>query len=413
MIKQIKLLVLSAYYEPEIAASMYISTNLYESMAESGMAVSLFTPMPTRGVDDETRNKFRNKKFELKCDGKLVIQRVSMIREGKHVFLRVFRYLISSIILLWKGLFTSADVIFVQSTPPTQGATAALIKRLKKIPFVYNLQDIFPDSLVSTGLTRTGSLVWKLGRMIETYTYRNADKIIVISEGFKQNIMAKGVPAEKITVVHNWVEEYMVRPIDRADNKLFDKYGLDRSKFYVAYCGNIGLTQNMDMLVEVAKDIEEHEQIAFLLIGDGAYLSEIERQVTKLGLRNVYLIPFQPYEDIAHVFSLGDVGLVISKENVGQSSVPSKTWSIMSAERPVLASFDLDSELSSIITNADCGVCVQAGSKNALRNAILDMVTNIADLERRGANGRKYILANLTREAGTAEYIEVIKSVLA
>ena len=91
---------------------------------------------------------------------------------------------------------------------------------------MYNLQDIFPDSLAGTGLAKKGGLLWKIGRVIENFTYRNADKIIVISEDFKRNIMAKGVPEEKIVVVYNWVDEEAVKHVPREENKLFDAYGL-------------------------------------------------------------------------------------------------------------------------------------------------------------------------------------------
>ena len=105
------------------------------------------------------------------------------------------------------------------------------LKRIKKIPFVYNLQDIFPDSLVGTGLVRNSGLIWKIGRVIEDFTYKHADKIIVISEDFKRNIMAKGVPEEKIVVVYNWVDQNVVKNIDRKDNKLFDRYHLNKNRF--------------------------------------------------------------------------------------------------------------------------------------------------------------------------------------
>ena len=133
---------------------------------------------------------------------------------------------------------------------------ASLLGKRHHIPFVYNVQDIFPDSLFTTGVVKNRGLLWRWGNSIENKTYRNADKIIVISEDFKRNIMAKGVPEEKIVVVYNWVDEEAVVDVPRAENKLFDKYGLDRSKFYVTYNGNIGLTQNMDMLLEVAKELQ-------------------------------------------------------------------------------------------------------------------------------------------------------------
>ena len=407
-----KVLVLSSYFVPEVAASMYIPSNLYEDIAKNGCEVVIYTPMPTRGIDNETRQRFKGRKLERSCEDRLIIHRFSMVREGTNTILRACRYVILSFVLFGKGLLTDTDVIFVQSTPPTQGVLGAILKAIKKVPLVYNLQDIFPESLVSTGLISHGSLLWWLGRTIEKYTYQHADKIIVISEGFRHNLLSKGVPEQKIVVIPNWVDENAVSPIQREHNKMYAKYGLDLRKFYVSHCGNIGLTQNMDMLIDVAEDLNMHKEIAFLLIGDGVYRKDVEHKIAQKGLTNIQLIPFQPYEDISHVFSVGDVGMVISKANVGQNSVPSKTWSIMSAERVVLASFDSESDLAYLISGQKCGVCVPAEDRVALRNAILDLYNNRTDLKDMGINGRKYIMENLTREKGTSRYIDVIRSVV-
>ncbi|MHC1719601.1 MAG: glycosyltransferase family 4 protein [Clostridiaceae bacterium] len=407
-----RILSLSAYYEPEIAASLYIFENINESYVNAGHDVVLYTPMPTRGVSKEVHNEYKNKKYEEKYNGKLKIHRFAMFNEEKKPVLRAFRYICCSLIHFFKSLFVEKiDIITVASTPPTQGVLAAIIKRIKKVPVIYYLQDIFPDSLVNAGLTNKGSLMWKIGRAIENYTYRNMDKIIVISEDLKKNIMAKGVPEEKIGVIYNWVDEKAVINVNRNQNKLFDKYNLDRSKFYFTYCGNIGFTQNMDMLLEVAKELDYNKNIKFVMIGDGSYKREVEKLIKKNNIENLKLLPFQPYEDISNVFSLGDVGLIISKENIGQNSVPSKAWSIMSAERPILASFDIDSQLSSIIRESDCGICVQAGQKEKLKQAILNMYNNKTEAVNKGLNGRMFILQNLTREIGTLKYNNIIKSI--
>ena len=142
--------------------------------------------------------------------------------------------------------------------------------------------------------------------MIENFTYRNADKIIVISEDFKKNIIAKGVPEDKIVVIYNWVDEEAVKHVPREKNKLFDTYGLDRNKFYITYSGNIGLTQNMDMLLDVAKELEKESNIEFVLIGEGAYKDKVKEILQEKQIKNVTLLPFQPYEDISYVFSLGE-----------------------------------------------------------------------------------------------------------
>ena len=378
-----------------------------QACAEKKIEVDLYTPTPTRSVPQGVKWKRK----EHLMDGLLHIYRFHLFGEGKNPLLRAFRYFLGEFILLHFCMWKKYDVAFIDSTPPIQGLKMPLIKWFRKKPIVYNAQDIFPDSLVGTGLTKKGSLIWKIGRFVEKITYKYADKIIVISEDFKRNIMAKGVPEDKIVVVYNWVDQNAVVDIPRDKNELFDKYNIDREKFYIEYSGNIGLTQNMDMLLEVMKELKvSHPDIGLVLVGDGAYKAQVEDIVKRDELTNVTMIPFQPYEDISLVFSLGDAGLVISKPGVGANSVPSKTWSIMSASRPVLANFD-ENELKDILAGNECGLFTKAGDKKAFKQSVIKLYENRELCKRYGANGRKFVMENLTREVGTQKYVEVIKDV--
>lgn len=424
-----RVLQLTGYFYPEKAASIYLEENRFEAFGNAGLDTIIYTPTPTRGISPEERKEFKKRKLEMMYDGHVEVHRFSMYAEGKNPVLRALRYTLCWIKQFNRGLFAKdIDCIYLASTPPIQGVLGGMLRKLKRVPFVYNLQDIFPDSLAGTGLAKKGGLLWKIGCVIENFTYRNADKIIVISQDFKKNIMAKGVPEEKIVVVYNWVDQNMVVDVPREQNKLFDMYGLDRSKFYVTYNGNIGLTQNMEMLAEVARELEQEvrEDIHFVLTGNGAYwdtlvaklrgLKEEKRVKAPDGTEaitfgNITLLPFQPYEDISHVFSLGDASLVISKPGVGENSVPSKTWSIMSASRPVLVNFD-ENELKTIIADNNCGIFTKAGDKEAFKAAILKLYGDKELCKEMGKNGRQFVMDNLTKEVGTQKYVDVIRSVV-
>ena len=403
-----RILLLPDYFSPEIFASSYLFENRNEAFANEGFDMIVYTPSPTRGVNRNVSYQ----KVEFLYKNHLELHRFDMVGESKNTMQRLVRYFLCSVSQFFKALFTRKfDIVLLGSTPPFQGAVGAALKIIRNKRFVYGIQDIFPDSLVSTGITKKGSLIWKIGRIIENFTYKYADKIIVISEDFKKNIMAKGVPEDKIVVVYNWVDQNAVIDIPRDKNKLFDKYQLDRSKFYIEYSGNIGLTQNMDMLLEVMKDLKTtHPDIGLVLVGEGAYKAQVEEIVERDNLTNVTMIPFQPYEDISYVFSLGDAGLVISKPGVGANSVPSKTWSIMSASRPVLANFD-ENELKDILAGNECGIFTKAGDKEAFKQSIIKLYDNRELCKKYGANGRQFVMDNLTREVGTQKYVDVIKEV--
>lgn len=413
-----KILKLSPYTFPEKIASSHISADLSEAYKRAEIRVENYTPTPCRGIDEQTREKYKKIKYEEVDDGYTVIHRFSMFKEGKNPVFRAFRYVLVNIIQYIKGTKAKdIDLVYSASTPPTQGLLCALVakklskKYKKKVPFVYNLQDIFPDSLVHTGLTKKGSLLWKIGRKIENFTYKNAEKIIVISEGFKKNIMEKGVPEEKIIIIPNWVDENEVTFVERKDNTLFDKYGLDREKFYVCYSGNLGHTQNLNLLVDAAASLKDNEDIGFVIIGEGAEKEKLEQRVNEENLTNVTMLPFQDYKDISLVFSLGDVGLLISKKGVGSNSVPSKTWSIMSASRPVLASFDKGGDVDDILSSTNSGICVEADDKDALVNEILNLYSNKELLSVMGANARNYVTTEITKEKCTGMYVKVLKDI--
>lgn len=410
-----RILLLPAYFFPENAASLYLSDNRNEACAKAGLDMVAYVPTPCRGISTKIRTEYCKKehKHEKLYDGHMDLYRFSLYAEGKNPILRAIRYVLCWINQLYRGLrVNDIDVIYLASTPPIQGVMGAILKKIKHVPFIYNLQDIFPDSLSNNGIAKKGGILWKIGRIIENFTYKNADKIIVISEDFKKNIMAKGVAEDKIVVVYNWVDQNVVVNVDRDNNKLFDVYGLDRSKFYIEYSGNIGLSQNMDMLLEVMEELQEsYPDIYLVLVGEGAYKSQVEKIVIRKRLKNVIMLPFQPYTDISYVFSLGDVGLVISKPGTGNASVPSKTWSIMSASRPVLANFD-ENELKDILTTNKCGIFTKAGDKEAFKQSIIALYMDQDLCRSYGANGRKFVNDNLTREVGTKKYVDVIKSVI-
>lgn len=365
-----KVLAFSCYYTPEIAASMYLTEDIYKGIVDAGHTLEVYVPMPCRGISEEVRQEYKRNKTEKKYDGKLVIHRFVMYREGKNSILRAIRYLLINLISVWKGLTTKADVIFVQSTPPTQGMMAGIISKWKKIPLIYNLQDIFPDSLVNSGMTAKGSLLWKIGRKIENYTYKNADKIIVITEGFKRNIMLKGVPEEKIDVVSNWIDIDAVQPVDKEKNTLYEEFGINREKYIVLYAGNFGAAQGADIILKVAERLKDETNIEFVIFGGGAYFEEAKVQAASLP--NVIINGLLPQTRVSEVYSLGDVALVCCKPGTGNAGMPSKTWSIMACNTPIIASFDTDSDLADVIRTSGAGQCIEPGNVEKLTEAILN-----------------------------------------
>ena len=411
-----KVLYLNAYFYPEDLASSYLGHNVREALAKSDVNIVLFAPTPSRGISKKIRKEYSSsKKSEIWYDGRMHIHRFSIFREGRNPLIRALRYILIIIKLYNRSIFDgdakNCDVMFIPSTPPIMGWMAARIKKHSKIPFVYNLQDIFPDSLVGTGLAKRDGLLWKIGRKIEDYTYKNADKIIVISQDFKRNIMAKGVPEEKIEVIYNWVDQNAITPVKDEENELFDEFGICMEKFRVVYAGNLGNAQNIDIIVNAARRLKDNSQIEFVVFGTGGLEDEIKATKAKEQLDNLKILPLQPYERVSKVYGLGHLCIVACKPGLGGAAMPSKTWSIMSSGRAVLANFD-EGELKEIVENNHCGVFTKADDLEGFVQAIKELSQQPERCAEMGVNGRQFILENLTREVGTQKYVDVIKKVV-
>lgn len=395
-----------AYYTPEVAAGIYIIDHILEACAKNGITSYLYVPTPTRNV--KPGSTFKRKEI---IYNSVHIKRFRMYGEGKNPILRALRYLFCEVAQTYYALFTNYDVAFLDSTPPIQGLKMILIKWFRRKPIVYNLQDVFPDSLVGAGLAKKGGLLWKIGRVIENISYKYSDKIIVISHDFKHNIMEKGVPEEKIEVVYNWVDEKSVIPINKDENPLFEEFNISRQKFNVVYAGNFGNAQNIEVIIQCAAQLHKYTDISFILFGSGGLEQEYRDLTTSLGLTNVTFCPLQPYNKVSYVYSLGDVGIVSCKKGIGKGAMPSKTWSIMSAGTAVVANYDSGTDLQQIIESNEFGLFSNAGDVEGLRRDILKLYNDRDLCRKMGQNARKFIEANLTKEAGTKKIINILKSV--
>lgn len=402
-----KLIYFVQYFPPEKASGLQLVEDLLEGFTKQGWEVDLFTPTPTRGITAEQRNEYLKRKTEKKYDGKLTIHRMHLYREGKGFISRAIRYLIFSIECFWKAVTVPADYIFTGSGPPTQGVVVGLAKRIaRKKKVIYNLQDIFPDSLVTSGLCSEKSVLMKIGHALENFTYRNADVIITITDAMKANIVKKGVPSEKVKVVQNWIDIDKVRPISPEKNKLYDELKIDRNKFNVVYAGNIGKVQGVDVITRAAEQLEEEKDIHFLIFGNGSEEQVIKEQAEKL--TNISIFPLQPIERVSEVYSLGNISIIPCRPGTGGSSMPSKTWTIMAAGKAIIGSFDSHGELDNTLHEAECGYCVTAGDAEKLACAILELHDNPERTKIMGENARKYAERNLKKENGVGQYIRII-----
>ena len=410
-----KILKLSPYYYPERISSSHLTEDMEEAFANAGFEIEVYSPTPTRGITEEVYREYKNKPVEELKNGKIKVYRFKMFREGKNPLVRAARYILVNLIQYSKGKRANGvDAVYSGSTPPTQGLLCSLVKKKlskkykRNVPFVFSLQDVFPDSLVNAGMTSENSLVWKIGRKIEDFTYKNADIIIVISEDIKNNILKKGVPASKIRVIRNWVDTESVKPVAKSENSLIKELGLNADTFKTVYAGNLGKAQGIGMLAQAAKLMSGERDTEFVVFGDGAEKETLEREIKENSLDNIKLFPLQPPEKIAQVYSLGDVCVVACKKGTGKGAFPSKTVSVMAAGSPVLAAFDNDSELCKIVKEYGIGEVCEPENAEEFVKALKSLKADRDKLRQMGEKARELAVARFSKEQCTALYVEAI-----
>ncbi len=394
-------LFLDAYFEPEQIAFTHLEHDLLEKLSEEGNHVDVICPTPTRGVTKEKAEEYKSIRTETIYNGHVHVQRFSAPQEGKNPLVRAIRY-------FWCNYKTyklgkrkkDCDLVFCNSTPPTQGWIACKVARKLKVPFIYSLQDVFPDSLVTTGLTKKGSLIWKIGRKLEDSIYHGCESIIVITEAMKKNLLKKGVEERKIRVISNWIDIDKVKPIEKKHNHLFDEFALDRDKFTVVYAGNFGEAQGAEIILEAAEELQDYDNIQFVVFGGGSGF--VGACYKAKNMRNIFIHPLLPQDRIAEVYSMGDVALITAREGVGKSGMPSKTWSIMACNVPIIAAFDRQSELSQILHKAHAGVCNNPGDVKAMASSILELqACNYTTY------GREYVEKHASKQYCVNRYLSV------
>lgn len=398
------------YFPPEKASGLPIVTDMIEGFVEHGWDVDVYIPTPTRGVTDDIRREYAKKRKEVLYDGKLTIHRMHLYREGNKLLQRTIRYSIFSFQCLLRGLCSPADAVFTGAGPPTQGVIGGIIHKWTKKVFIYNPQDLFPDSLIIAGQAKEDSKIVRIGRIIERFAYKNADLIITITEDMADNIRSKTANKEKIHIVRNWIDTEKTVPIKRNENKLFDELKLSRDKFYVTYAGNIGIMQGIETIIDAAELLNDQSEIQFVIFGNGSKETNIRKRVVEKKLNNIRIFPLQPLDRVSEVYSLGNISIIPCKPGAGGSGMPSKTWSIMAAGTAIIASFDLGGEMEKIIKESNCGVCVPAGDSVELAKTINGLYIDQEKTRKMGSNARIYATEKASKNKAVNQYIELIEN---
>jgi len=283
------------------------------------------------------------------------------------------------------------DVFFLRTPPLQLGLPAWAAKRWRGARVLVNVQDIHPDLAIESGILRNPAAIG-LARSLERWVYGVADRIAVISEGFKANLAGKGVPGPKVEVIPNWVDTDFLRPLDK-DNPVSRKYGLDR-RFVVLYSGTISISSDVALgrVLEAARLLGPDRDVLVVIAGEGLRKPALLARAEALGLRNVVFLPFQPYGDLPALLASADVLLVPLDAAKVQLSVPSKLYNFMAAGRPILGLAEAGSEGATLRAARECGVAGPPGDPAAIAAAVRALARSGDARRAYASNARAYVV---------------------
>ncbi|MCB0981796.1 MAG: glycosyltransferase family 4 protein [Acidimicrobiaceae bacterium] len=299
------------------------------------------------------------------------------------------------------------DAVIAMSPPLTMGLTGWATHLVRRGPLVFNIQDVFPDAAVETGAI-TNTKVIAVARWLERLSYHRAAAVTVLSDDLRENVVAKVKPsrAGRVHVIPNFVDTEFIRPADRM-TPLRAELGIGDEPV-VLYAGNVGFSQSLEMVVDTAR---EFPQATFLINGDGSARVSLEERAS--GLPNVRFSGYQPKERVPEVLATGDIHLVPLKAGLGRVSVPSKTYSILAAGRPVLAAIDPGTEVPRMIAASGGGVAVPPDDAATFGSALGALLADAPAAAAMGAHGRAWVEGAASPAAVAAAYEALILRVRA
>ena len=404
------IIVLCPHFAPDTAPTGDVITRIVQEFVAKGQRVHVVTSLPW----------YRTHAIESGWTGRLVrrektawgsITRVHPFPgKSKSNLLRraigfgVFSAIAGVCTVFAGGIYRRPAAVISMSPPLTLGLTGWLASRIRRCPSVFNIQDVFPDAAVETGAI-TNARIIAVSRWLERVSYHRSDAVVVLSEDLRANVLAKISPKHqhKVHVIPNFVDSDRITPRDRMTSYR-DELRIGNEQV-VMYAGNVGYSQSLSMMLHAARQIPE---VTFVINGDGAAREELQRDAA--GLSNIRFSGYQPADRVAEVLATADIHVVPLRTGLGAVSVPSKTYSILAAGRPVVAAIDSGTEVTRILAESGAGVSVAPDDPVAFTDALRAMVNSGSAATEAGARGRLWVESHVSPARVAHSYLDVIAS---
>lgn len=301
------------------------------------------------------------------------------------------------------------DILVVVSPAFAPAVMGGFTARMRGVPFAVHVQDLQPDAAIELGLIKNERLAKTLWRA-ERWLYRNATAVSVLDDTMRRRLLAKGVPADKVAVFPNWVD--LTADVPRGDAMRFRaRYQLGH-RFLVVYSGSMGVKHGLEQILSVARLAESDPNVLFILIGDGAVRGALERQASRLALRNVKFLPLQPVDRFPDVLAATDVAFIPQRPEVSNLVVPSKLLRLLACGSPVVAAADEASGLARLVRDSGGGVVVPPASAHAAWSAIHQIKEDEARRLQMAQRGQRYVGQRFSRERVLGNYLTLLWQVV-
>ena len=404
---KLRLVVLCPHFAPDLAPTGVVMTRIVTELAARGHELHVVTSLPW----------YRNHAIEQGWGGRLwrteKTEWGSIIRvhpfpgKSKSNLLRralgfiAFSYAVGIRSVHADGLPFKVDGVLAMSPPLTLGLTGWCTKIIRRAPLVFNIQDVFPDAAIQTGAISNKKII-AAAKWLERVSYQRSDAVVLLSQDLRTNIANKidAKHLHRLHVIPNFVDTVAITPQDRMTNYR-NELGIG-DQLVVMYAGNVGFSQSLNLVVEAAAKFPE---VAFVVNGDGAACKKLQEDCAELA--NVYFGDYQPIERLSEVLATGDIHLVPLRTGLAAVSVPSKSYSILAAGRPMLAAIDLNTEIPNMLQQSGAGIAVEPDNAPAFIEALGRLVNNRDQLSEMGANGRKWVETHASPASVAARYEEI------
>ena len=399
-----RLWVVSEVYYPELTSTGYYLTAIAEGLADS-FDVKALCGQPnysSRGVKAPKRELHNG----------VEIYRASGTRLNKNnIVLKLVNMLTLSLSMLFHSVskFRRGDRILVVTTPPTMPFLIAAASLLRGSPYTLLIHDAYPEVMAAVGTVKRKSFFYKTIDYFNRWLYKHARKIIVVGRDMKKLISKKSSGLNiSIDYIPNWAEIDDVKPRQRSENLLITELGIE-NKLIVLHAGNIGYPTDVDTLIDVMKTLNGDDRFHFVFIGSGVKRHLLENAIDKFDLINLSLLDPRPRGEQIDFLNACDIGLVSLVKDMYGAAMPSKTYNIMAAGKPVLALTDEGSELALVIDESRIGWHLEPGDANALRATLDEICERRSELRSIGNRAREAAERDYSLTTAIARYREALK----